>query len=91
MQRDINSDSHHPFFEMIDSLHVKLDAEYRQNLSILNDIAKAVSDMSEMQTAGDNTAHGPIRDTWTRKSIRGVLHNVAATDGAGIGRVLWCK
>ena len=39
-----------------------------------------------MQTAGDNTVHEPIRDTWTCKSIRGVLHNVAATDGAGIVR-----
>ena len=92
MQRDNNSDSQHPIFEIIDSLRVKLDAEYRQNLSILNDIAKAVSDMSEMQTTGDNTAQGPIRDTWTHKSIRGVLHSVAATDGAGIvrnGRKVW--
>ena len=91
MQRDTNTDPDHPILEIINALRVKMDLDYRQNLSILNDIVKAVNDIAEMQTSGTNN-DGPICDKWTRKSIRGFLHIVVATDGSGIernGRKVW--
>ena len=83
MQRDNIND--HPILEIINALREKMDLDYRQNLSILNDIVKAVNDISKMQTSGVNN-DGPICDKSTRKSIRGILHNVVATDGSGIER-----
>ena len=88
MQRASND---HPILEIINALREKIDLDYRQNISILNDLVKAFDDISNMQTPGTNT-DGPIIDTWTKKNVRGIMHNVVATDGSGIernGRKVW--
>ena len=88
MQRASND---HPILEIINALREKIDLDYRQNISILNDLVKAFGDISEMQTSGANN-DGPIIDKWTKKNIRGIMHNVVATDGSGIernGRKVW--
>ena len=79
--------------EIIDALRDKLNLDHRRNMTCLDDVAKALTDMQNMSTAYvDGNVHGPVKNTWITKQFKGVSHNVVATDGSGTrldGRMVW--
>ena len=48
--------------EIIDALRDKLNLDHRRNMTCLDDVAKALTDMQNMSTAYvDGNVHGPVK------------------------------